>query len=112
MPTDSLNTSKPSKATPTTFLTLPREIRQCILSLTYRAPRVLKFDMSIMIARYDNPDPSVIIPRTRLYKRRKMKRWARKLGKVHEIVKEDMGYVRRQWKKQLKRTKAILLIRG
>lgn len=105
------NTPKPSQTrTSINFLTLPRELRQRILILTFRVPPVVKFDWYTMIARYPSLDPDFVIMKTMQRKRRRMRHWTRTLRKVHSVVAEDMGYVRRQWKKNLDDARTVILV--
>ncbi|KAE9983484.1 hypothetical protein BLS_004257 [Venturia inaequalis] len=106
MPSDIL---KPSQAkTAINLLTLPRELRQRILILTLRVPPTLRFKLSKMIIRHPSPDPDAIISKAILRKRRRMRQWTKELEKVHEVVAEDMEYVRQQWKKSLDGARAVL----
>lgn len=79
------------KHLPTTFLSLPRELRQQILFYTFYDDHLYDFDHNYK-SRYGSRHNQV-------FETPNMNAWAHDLASTHPLVSLDVGFVASQWKK-------------
>ncbi|KAE9966527.1 hypothetical protein EG328_008882 [Venturia inaequalis] len=93
-PKDQSAAKSPSRKTPTNFLSLPREIRQEILYLTWECR--LRYNSLSTYSRFWNPEQLADRRNRQVLNWEKLwiNRWYTKLGRIDSRLGDDIQYVR------------------